>query len=275
MPPEQRSTNLKGPPSGQAPANVFPKGEEFVKKSMAIRIGGFAAALCASGALIGTAVSGTGAYFTDAHNGTIYANTGQIKVNVTPANGTLNFQNLLPGDYQTQQIDYTAQPVGGQNQTEDIWLVFPTDNGHGGNPSEAFTGVPEDPDPGALGRYGHFALSSTGGAHFTSYNLANPGTTSGHTGSSCSTNANGWGGSNAQPTSPSDTTTAGFCAPPDAILLQSNMANGQSGSATLTFGFTPLLTSQTQYANTTPIVNYKIVATQHGIAPNNQFNPKS
>lgn len=241
-----------------------------MKKSKAIRLAGFVAALCASGTLLGTSISGTGAYFTDSKDGAINASTGQIKVTISPSDGQLNFSSLLPGDYQTNTVSYTANPVGG---TEDIWLVFPTGATPASNPSEAFTGKSDDAGSGPLGRYGHFALASTGGANFTSYNLANPGTTSGHTGTPCTTDSTtGWGGSNLQPTSPSDTTTATYCAPPNAILLQSNMAGGDQGHADLTFGFTRFLKSQTQYASNTPIVSYKIVATQHGISPTDNFN---
>jgi len=239
-----------------------------MRKAKALRVAGFVGALCASAALVGTSVAGTGAYFTDSHNGQINASTGKIAVSITPANGRLDFTELLPGDYKTNTIDYTANPLGG---TEDIWLVFPTDDGSGSNPSEAFTGTPDDTVGGGLGRYGHFALASSGGATFTSYNLNNPGTTAGHTGPSCGVDGNGWGGSNAQPSGPHDTSVA-FCAPANAILLQSNMAAGASGHVNLTFGFTPLLTSQTQYAALTKIVSYKIVATQHGVRPDNAFN---
>jgi hypothetical protein len=241
---------------------------ETVKKSKAIRLAGFAAALCASGALIGTSISGTGAYFTDAKSGSINASTGAIKVDISPADGNLSFNNLLPGNYQTNTVTYGAHPVGG---TEDIWLVFPTGPAGGTNPSEAFTGNPSDSAGGGLGRFGHFALASSGGANFTSYNLNNPGTGT-HTGTLCSRDDNGWGGSNAQPTTPTDTTTAAFCAPSNAILLQSNMANGDTGTVDMTFGFTPLLKNQSQYASSTPIVSYQIVATQHGIRPDNAFN---
>ena len=51
-----------------------------MKKSKALRLAGFAGALCASGALLGTSISGTGAYFTDSHSGAINASTGHVKV---------------------------------------------------------------------------------------------------------------------------------------------------------------------------------------------------
>jgi hypothetical protein len=234
----------------------------LMRKSRAVRVAGFVGALGASAALVGFAASGTGAYFTDSHSGTIQASTGSVKVITNPGdNGVLNFANLLPGEYQTQQIQYTAAGTG----SEDIWLVFPTtDNTPGENPSEAFTGTPADPDPGPLGRYGHLAVSSPTGS-FTSYNLATAGTGS-HSGPTCDTDANGHGGSNQQLTDPNDRTLP-FCSPIKPILLSSGLTYGEGAAATITFGYTPL-DKGSQASN----VAYKIVATQHGINPNNQFN---
>jgi hypothetical protein len=232
-----------------------------MQKAKAIRLAGFVGALGASAVLVGAAVQGTGAYFSDSHNGSISATTGHVSLAVSPANGELNFSGMLPGDYQSKDVAYTAHGTG----AEDVWLVFPT-NGD----AEAFVGNPSDASGGGLGRYGHFALSSTNGAHFTSYNLNNPGTGS-HSGDSCPTDANGEGGSNAQPATPTDTQVA-FCAPPNAILLASGLANGQGGTATFTFGFTPLLRNTSQEDSLQASVAYKIVATQAGIRPDNPFN---
>jgi hypothetical protein len=238
-----------------------------MKKSKALRLAGFAGALCASGALLGTSISGTGAYFTDSHSGQINTSTGTVRVTTDPGdNGQLNFTNLLPGEYQDQPITYTAAGTG----AEDIWLVFPTTSTGGSNPSEAFTGNPNDAVGGGLGRYGHFAVSSTNGAHFTSYNLNNPSTSPGDPGPSCTTDPNGWGGSNQQATDKTDHSVP-WCAPANAILLASNLTNGQGGTATLTFGFTPLLRSG-QGASLSKLVSYQIVATQHGVTPNDPNN---
>ena len=244
-----------------------------MRKSRAVRVAGFVGALGASAALVGFAASSTGAYFTDSHTGTIQASTGTVKASISPASGQLNFTNLLPGQYQDQTVSYQALGTG----SEDIWLVFPTTGGSnvGGNPSEAFTGNPDDPAKGGLGRYGHLAVSAPAGS-FTSYNLSNPGTSTGHTGTKCYIDTNGHGGSNLQPTGPNDKTTVPFCAPADAILLSSGLTYGQTGSATITFGFTPLLNDpKFQGQALAPVAQYKIVATQHGIAPDNQYNPAS
>lgn len=228
-----------------------------MQRSKALKLTGFAGALCASAALVGFSVSGTGAYFTDSHSGSINAGTGTVKVSTN--NLSLNFDNLLPGEYQKKDITYTAHTTS----TEDIWLVFPTDGS-----AAAFTSTPK-PGPVPLGRYGHFAVTSTNGAHFTSYNLAR--STGGvHASDACSIDNNGEGGSNQQPTSPSDTQVP-YCAPADAILLASGLSDGQGGTATLEFGFTPLLTDPQGQA-TAPLVAFKIVATQHGVRPDNQYN---
>jgi hypothetical protein len=234
-----------------------------MKKKTIAKLAGFGISAACAAALVGFAANGTGAYFTDSHTGEIDASTGSVGVNISPSDGKLAFTNLLPGSFQDVTVTYQTTGTG----PEDIWLVFPQDG-----TAEAFEGKADDAGTGPLGRYGHFALSSTGGANFTSYNLANAGTTPGHTGTPCSTDpTTGWGGSNLQPTTPTDTTTATYCAPPAAILLQSNMNPTDVGSAVFTFGFTKLLKAP-QSAPLAKVVNYKIVATQHGIAPNDPFN---
>lgn len=236
-----------------------------MRKAKALRITGFVGALCASAALVGTSVSGTGAYFTDSHDGNINASTGGISVTVTPADGQLNFTNLLPGDYQTQPVSWTAHPNGG---TEDIWLVFP----NYGASNDAFT-APAQPGPAPLGAYGHFAVSAPAGT-FTSYNLANPAPGSTNQ-PACTIDANGHGGSAAQLSAPPTNADQQlpYCAPARAILLQSNLGNGDTGQANITFGFTPMLQSaKAQNSPVGSVEQYQIVATQHGIRPDNPFN---
>jgi hypothetical protein len=231
-----------------------------MRKAKTVRIAGFFGALCASAALVGVSVSGTGAYFTDSHNGSINVSTGHIKVDVDPADGQLNFANLLPAEYQTKRVTYTAHPSSG---TEDIWLVFP-DAGNG----DAFASVPANGNS-PLGRYGHFGVTSTGGASFVSSNLSlsnQGGYSDPH---SCPIDANGEGGSNQTANSTSDIVP--FCAPAKAILLQSGMSDGATGYADLTFGFTKLLKSG-QDGPGTALEAFKIVATQHGIRPDDVNN---
>jgi hypothetical protein len=232
-----------------------------MQKAKAVRIAGFFGALCASAALVGAAATGTGAYFTDSHDGAINAGTGHIKVDV--ANLQLNFNNLLPGEYKTNGIDYAAHPSDG---TEDIWLVFPDSPA-----SDAFIHTPRS-GPTPLGRYGHFGVTSSGGASFVSSNLSLDPAGSGtyNTADSCHIDANGEGGSNKTAANPSDLTVP-YCSPMHAILLQSGMHDGDVGHADVTFGFTKILTDP-QDAPTLPVVSYKIVATQHGVRPDDPSN---
>jgi hypothetical protein len=225
--------------------------------SKAWRLGGFIAALGASGALIASATGATGAYFTDSHPGSINASTGSVKVSTTDL--TLNFSGLLPEDFQTKDVQYWAQGSG----AEDIWLVLPSDG-----TADALNGIPGTPSGvAALGRYGHFAVSSPAGS-FTSFNLATAGTGS-HSGNSCSVDANGHGGSATEATDTHD--FPDFCPVPNAILLSSNLTNGQSGTAHITFGFTKLLTGP-QGSGLAPVANFQIVATQHGVLPTDPNN---
>jgi hypothetical protein len=228
-----------------------------MERKKAIKLGGFAGALCASAALVGISVSGTGAYFTDSQPGSINAGTGHVVVSTS--NLSLDFNNLLPGDYQTKDVNYTAHGTG----AEDVWLVFPTDGS-----AEALTGRPDDAAGGGLGRYGHFAVSSTNGASFTSYNLSR--NRLNDNSAPCPVDANGEGGSNQVATDRSDYSLP-YCAPQDAILLASNLTNGQGGTATFTFGFTPLFRSP-QDAPTALLAKFNIVATQHGVRPDNANN---
>lgn len=234
-----------------------------MRKTRSLRVLGFVGALTASAALVATTAATTGAYFSDSHDATLHATSGHLKLDVPNSNLSLDFTGLLPAvtpsDYTSKRINFTADVNTG---TEDVWLVFPTDGS-----AEAFVGQPDDTLKGGLGRYGHFALSSSGGAHFTSYNLNNEGTTPGHTGPVCTINGNGWGGSNVQATDKSDTSVP-FCAPSNVILLQSGLANGQSGWADLTFGYTKIMTDQVPQQDQR--VNFKIVATQHGVRPDDQ-----
>jgi hypothetical protein len=230
-------------------------------RARTVRLAGFVGALCASAALVGFSVTGTGAYFTDSHNGSINASTGRIEVDVTPASGDLNFTNLLPGEYQKQTITYYAHPIGGK---EDIWLVFPN-AGHAG---DAFASTPQGGQT-PLGRYGHLQVASSAGANFVSSNLslspnggyADPG--------SCSIDANGDGGS--ATTADSTASVVPYCAPAGAILLQTGMSEGDTGTTDITFGFTKILKSG-QNGPLGAVESYKIVATQQGVRPDDPAN---
>jgi hypothetical protein len=230
------------------------------KKTMA-KVAGFTAALGVTGALVGVAASSTGAYFTDSHSGTVSASTGGVHVNTSDL--ALNFTSLLPGEYKTNTVSYTAAGTG----AEDIWLVLPSDGTAG-----AFNGL--GGSSAALGRYGHFAVTSPAGS-FTSYNLSTDPTSPST--ASCGVDVNGHGGSNQEATSTNNADNGSYvpyCAVPNAILLDSNLTYGQSGSADITFGFTKLLKSAAQEDSAlASVAQFKIVATQHGIRPDDVNNP--
>jgi hypothetical protein len=230
--------------------------------SKAWRLGGFIAALGASGALVAAATGATGAYFTDSHDGAINASTGSVKVSTTDL--SLNFTGLLPGEFQTKDVQYWAEGSG----AEDIWLVLPNDG-----TANALNQVPTD-DPNAatpLGRYGHFAITSPAGS-FTSFNLATSADSGPHSGPSCSVNADGHGGSSTQAANRDDKTVP-FCPVPSAILLSSNLTAGQTGTAHITFGFTKLMNAEAQQnLPLTEVAKFQIVATQHGILPSDDNN---
>ncbi|RLV49615.1 hypothetical protein D9V37_06760 [Nocardioides mangrovicus] len=222
-----------------------------MNKSRTARLAGFIGALGCSAALVGAAVHTTGAYFTDSKDGSINTSTGSVKVS-SPSGTTLNFSDLLPGDYKTQTVSFRNDGTA----PEDIWMVMPA--------GSALTG---DQSSNALGRYGHFKLTSEGGAHFVSNNLRSYDDT-GRV--DCKVDSRGWGGSNEEATSASQPPIA-ECGAPHAILLYSALPSGSTKTATVEFGFTKLLTGP-QGAPSTRLATYKIVATQHGVRPDDVNN---
>jgi hypothetical protein len=218
-------------------------------------------------ALIAAAAGTTGAYFSDSHDGSINASTGAVQVDV--GNTTLNFSKLLPGQFQTKTVSYTAQG----SEAEDIWLVFPTDgkadllNGKAGGDS-----ANSRPDL-ALGRYGHFAVKDASGATlFTSFNLASNriGDT---TSVPCYVDAQGHGGSSVEAATRESEPKPPYCPVPTAILIGSSVAPGVATSADITFGFTKLQRDPAQQSLPAfTAAPFKIVATQVGILPTDPNN---
>ena len=226
-------------------------------RSRGARITGFAVAVGATAALIAFGVSSTGAYFTDSHDGSINATTGKVQVSVD--NVTLNFHGLLPDQFQTKTINYVGRGSG----PEDLWLVMPAGSAYALNGVAGGTG-----GHSALGRYGHFAVAGPEGTYFTSFNLATHGTGV-HDGPSCGVDGNGHGGSSAEATDKTD--FIDFCPVPSAILLHSGLNYGDTGWATITFGYTRLLKGP-QDTNVGVVAPFKIVATQAGILPSDPNN---
>ena len=231
-----------------------------MKTSTIVRLVAGAAAAAAAALLIGPATGTTGAYFTESKPGSIQASTGGVSFNASDL--TLNFANLLPGEFVTRSIDYRPTGTG----TQDIWLVLPTDGS-----ADALNGVAgELSGDTALGRYGHFAVAAPDG-NFTSFNLATAGTGI-HSGPTCTTDAYGRGGSSAQAANRLDYTVP-FCPVPGAILLSYGIAPGGQGTANITFGYTKLM-YKLMYQNlpVSTVAAFKIVATQHDVFPNDVNN---
>jgi hypothetical protein len=230
-----------------------------VKKSKALRLAGFVGALCVSGTLLGTSISGTGAYFTDSHDGSIASNSGHLQLNnVGPT--ALNFADLMPGTDKSADIPYTVDVSSGK---VDVWMVFDTNSsGYGhfsGTKGHDYQGYTD----GGMGRYGHFQVGNGGDVAFRSHNLQMP-----DSGPNCSDGtvpgANGRGGSDAQ------SATNQECGVPGAILLASGLDNTATGNVHVVFG---LSGKQTQQNQTEWTVGYKLVATQAGHAPNDPNTP--
>lgn len=90
--------------------------------------------------LIGIAVAGTGAYFTDSKPGAVTGNLGTVSVAISGQN--INFANLLPGVDQTQTVAVQNTGTG----PEDIYLAFDNSN-------QAWSAVND------LGAYGIFTIN--------------------------------------------------------------------------------------------------------------------
>lgn len=245
-----------------------------MNKGKVVRLAGFVGALGLSTVLVTTAIQGTGAYFTSSVDGNLTATSGHLTV--TAPDTSINFQDLVPGVDQSQSVAFGVTPDSATNA--DVWLVF--------NPNSAayaaFTGAKKanggfdgstvTPQfDGGMGQYGHFKVVGQQGHQFESYNLQLPDQSDAmdaysytSTGvNTCAVDANGNGGSDTQ-----HTVGHGYdiaeCGVPAAVLLRTNMAPGQSGQATITFGVTGKSTAADTAAADVP---FEIVASQPGQYP--------
>lgn len=243
------------------------------------KVAAFAGALAGSAALVAAASGATGAYFNDTANGQVTGNVGSIKVDTSASGGAggdhlaFHLTNMLPGTKQTIAVHYENSGLN----NEDVYLVFTN--------AEALHSVNN------LGHFGAVTIASSNGATFKSSNLADGLTAtlkpitpnSDHCSSTPNANVK---------LSPSG------CWPVPTILkLATNLAPGTTG--TMSFSFTmgarfktpaiegkaffcyPLIQNPNTSTPTTQVCRptthhfglpYEIVATQHGIAPNNPTN---
>lgn len=159
--------------------------------------------------------AGTGAYFTDTHNGTITGSIGSIRVAPSGGSGTdsmdFGFANMLPGESQTITLDY--QNTGANNQ--DIWLKFPN--------ATALSALNN------LGTYGEAHVGSNGTEIFASTNLNDRVATCGAL----------------SPTG---------CWPlPTRLKIASNVAPGHTGTVTFTFNYASKMKTPPPVFNSYPV----------------------
>lgn len=212
-----------------------------MRKSMILRLAGFIGAAGLTAALVGSAVAGTGAYFSEsAPTKTISATLGSIHLNSSAIND-LTFTNMLPGESSTQ----TATFSNSGTNPEDVWVVF----------AAADIGVHDHLSTvnyiNNKGTFGEALIKAAGTPVFYSNNLNDDS-------SSCAPG-----------------TGAPFiCNPlPHMLKLADNLA--PSAVSNMEFTYTPAAKSKGASSENTAAflpIHYTIVATQHGIAPDNSLN---
>jgi hypothetical protein len=245
-----------------------------MNKGKVARLAGFVGALGVSTVLVTTAIQGTGAYFTDSHDGSVSGTSGTLKLAISGST-TLDWNNLEPTKYQDKEIKFA--PTSATTLNEDVWLVFDSSTYAYG----VFTGTNKvAPDvyngwtDGGMGRYGHFAVAVNDATIFQSYNLqlpaghesGVPGWTSTGANNTCTVTSSGHGGSAYQPSSTTDKPAE--CGVPSMIKLASNVKPHTGwNSLDITFGITGRATDQNPkaWASNVP---FQIVATQVGVMPN-------
>ncbi|HET8614194.1 MAG TPA: hypothetical protein VFL94_01630 [Actinomycetales bacterium] len=215
-----------------------------MSKKQFLKVTGFIGTLGAGAALVATAATGTGAYFTDSASGTISGTMGTIQIqgaDGNPDNMNISFTKMLPGE--TGRDTVTFKNIG-QNP-QDVWVVFPQSALGDGSTSTPNDGVND------FGTYATIQIKSSGTQVFYSNNL-NDDTTS------------------CPPGSVKPGVNRPCHALPSMIKLADNVAPGAGGN--MEFAFTP--DAQFRSNQGLPVLNlpYKLVATQHGIAPNNALN---
>jgi hypothetical protein len=243
-----------------------------MSKTKIARVAGFTVAAGATATLVGFAATGTGAYFSAAADGNSSVSTGSVSL-ATGDISNLDFTNLLPGDFKSNQISYRATGTG----PEDIYLAFDSSQDA---PLNALNSPPNGPNQASpLGRYGHLEVDGSQG-NFQSYNLATnpsasaPGAT---VAGDCNINPDtGLGGSDQQADrAPNGAGTGAlsllsYCPAPQYILLSKNLQAGDGlQSAKITFGFTKVMDDNTQQASDTSHIPFRIVAEQAGVLPSN------
>ena len=222
-----------------------------MSKSTYFKVGGFIGTMAAGVAMVGAAVTGTGAYFTSSKDGELKAGAGHLTLNTTDT--ALSFTDLMPGEDKTMDVGLNVDVTG----KSDIWLVFDTTTKAYGQFSGT-KGGSAYPD-GGLGRFGHFRVSVNGGpALFESWNLQLA-----PAGEQNCTDADGHG-IGTKPINRDE--TPGYCGVPAYMKLATNLSSGEARTVNLTFGLTGRAANNYQFGPVTD-VPFKLVATQAGVRP--------
>jgi hypothetical protein len=215
-----------------------------VSKIKLVRIGGFIGSVGLTVGLVGAAVTGTGAYFSDAKGGNINGTMGSINVEGYDGTGDdhlgMTFTDMLPGEAQTKTVRFGNT---GHN-AQDVWVVF--DQAKLGDHSSATdTGLVND-----LGRFGEIRVKSSGTEIFQSANLNDDHAT-------C-------------PPGASDAEHPPCRELPHMLLLRENLAPGALGN--FEFMFRPGARFKNNQLAPVLDLPYQLVATQHGITPDDALN---
>lgn len=220
-------------------------------KGSSVRMAGAIGAVAAAVALLGTAALGSGAYFSDRHDGSVNGSFGQVSIDVTPvANSSLswNWAGILPSEWQSASM--TVANTG--SKAEDVYLAFDDSNG-------------EWSQINTLGTFGEAqVISDLGGTH--DYNNLNNGYAQGTLPNSGQVNKCG------------DPVPAISYLPAENYL--GKLAAGASETVTFKFRYSACLGNQAggttlnslgQAAFANPL-NFGVIATQPGVRPSDSHN---
>jgi len=216
-----------------------------VRKGKILSLVGFLGAVGTATALIGTAASGTGAYFSDNHPGSVTGTFGHVTVDVTGGGDSVagqsplafDWKNMLPGDWKSATL--TVKNTG--TASEDVWLLFDDSNG-------------EWSALNTLGTFGEFKVNGVDynnlNNHYPQGTAANPG----------------------------QTNSCGDSTGPIAYLPAKNalgtLAAGQTANFQVAFRSSACISNSAyegQPAFAQPL-NFSVMATQHGVDPTDPHN---
>ena len=198
------------------------------------KVVGFLGTVALTGGLVASAVTGTGAYFSDTKaNNHITGTMGSIQIEGHDGSGTNNldavFSDMLPGETNSKTLRYTNT---GHND-EDVWLVF---KGPGLGDGNATSGI------NSLGTFAEVHVASNGTERFASQNL-----------------------NDRQSTCQVGTGTPACNPLPSKIKVADALQPGHTGD--FTFSFKPDVRFKNAQLAQLLNLDYDLVATQVGVQP--------